>query len=131
MSLSGSLRISTSGMHAERFRMDVISGNIANANTVNGPGLPEVRRQNVVLSGGKDGVNVLNLEPDNVTPMRREYEPGHPYSDAEGFVTYSNINPVFEMVDMISASRAYEANQAAFNSGRQMLNAALSIGRNS
>ena len=116
-------------MHAERFRMDIISGNIANANTVNGDGLPEVQRQNIVLRGGKDGVQIVRVEPDRQNPMRREYEPGHPYANAEGFVTYSNINPVFEMVDMISASRAYEANQAAFNAGRQMLNAALGIGR--
>ncbi len=129
MSLSGSLKISTSGMHAERFRMDIISGNIANANTINGKGLPEVRRQNVTLRGGKDGVEIMGVEPDRTTPMRQEYDPGNRFADAEGFVTYSNINPVFEMVDMISASRAYEANQAAFNAGRQMLNAALNIGR--
>lgn len=121
------MRISASGMTAERFRMDIISGNIANANTVQKPGQPEVRRQSVVLRQTNEGVGIEDVAPDQ-TPLRREYDPGNPNA-IDGWVTYTNINPVFEMVDMIGASRAYEANLAAFNTAKQMMNAALSIGR--
>lgn len=129
MTISKAMSISGSGMHAERFRMDVISGNIANANTATRPGEAPLRRQSVVLRAEEQGVEIMQVSPDTVTPMRREYQPGHPYADAEGFVTFTNINPVFEMVDMLTASRAYEANLAAFNTARNMVNAALNIGR--
>ena len=115
-------------MHAERFRMDIISGNIANANTVSEPGKPAVRRQTVVLRGNDDGVKVDRIAPDMAQP-RKEFQPDHPLADKDGFVTYTNINPVFEMVDMITASRAYEANLAAFNAAKSMTNAALTIGK--
>jgi len=127
MSIGSTMRISASGMTAERFRMDIISGNIANANTVQKPGQPEVRRQSVVLRQTNEGVGIEDVAPDQ-TPLRREYDPGNPNA-IDGWVTYTNINPVFEMVDMIGASRAYEANLAAFNTAKQMMNAALSIGR--
>lgn len=127
MSIGSTMRVSASGMTAERFRMDVISGNIANANTVQKPGQPEVRRQSVVLRQSNEGVAIEDIAPDQ-TPLRREYDPGNPNA-INGWVTYTNINPVFEMVDMIGASRAYEANLAAFNTAKQMMNAALSIGK--
>ncbi|MBL8060924.1 MAG: flagellar basal body rod protein FlgC [Chthonomonas sp.] len=127
MSIGSTMRVSASGMTAERFRMDVISGNIANANTVQKPGQPEVRRQSVVLRQAREGVAIEDIAPDQ-TPLRREYDPGNPNA-INGWVTYTNINPVFEMVDMIGASRAYEANLAAFNTAKQMMNAALSIGK--
>lgn len=128
MTLSKAMRISSTGMHAERFRMDIISGNIANANTVSEPGKPAVRRQTVVLRGNDDGVKVDRIAPDMAQP-RKEFQPDHPLADKDGFVTYTNINPVFEMVDMITASRAYEANLAAFNAAKSMTNAALTIGK--
>lgn len=128
MTLGRAMRVSSSGMVAERFRMDVISGNIANANTVNRPGEPEVRRQNVVLRAGGDGsVRIQEVRPD-MTPLRREFDPTNPAA-VNGWVTYTNVNPVFEMIDMMSASRAYEANIAAFNTAKTMVNAALTIGR--
>lgn len=121
------MRVSSSGMTAERFRMDIISGNIANANTVQTPGQPEIRRQSVVLRANEDGVEIAEIQPDR-SPLRREYDPGNPNA-INGWVTYTNINPVYEMVDMIGASRAYEANLAAFNTAKQMMNAALGIGK--
>lgn len=128
MTLGRAMRVSSTGMVAERFRMDVISGNIANANTVNRPGEPEVRRQNVVLRAGGDGsVRIQEVRPD-MTPLRREFDPTNPAA-VNGWVTYTNVNPVFEMIDMMSASRAYEANIAAFNTAKTMVNAALTIGR--
>ncbi len=130
MSVSNAMRVSGSGMHAERFRMDVISSNIANANSATKPTEAPMRRQGVVLRSAEEGVQIVSVTPDMSTPVRREYQPGHPFADAEGFVNFTNINPVFEMVDMLSASRAYEANLAAFNTARTMANAALNIGRN-
>jgi flagellar basal-body rod protein FlgC len=127
MSIGSALRVSGTGMIAERFRMDVISGNIANANSVNRPGQPEIRRQNVLLRGTDQGVQIEAVVPDEA-PLRREYDPSNPAA-VNGWVTYTNINPVYEMVDMIGASRSYEANLAAFNSAKSMLNSALSIGR--
>lgn len=128
MSLSRAMEIASSGMHAERFRMDIISGNIANASSTSKSDRDAIRRQSVVLRGGPEGVSVDQVRPD-MSPLRREYQPGHPDADPNGYVTYSNINPVFEMVDMIGASRAYEANLAAFNSAKAMVNAALTIGK--
>ena len=127
MNIGSSMRISSSGMTAERFRMDIISGNIANANTIQKPGQPEIRRQSVVLRQSGEGVEIDEIAPDQ-SPLRREFDPGNPNA-INGWVTYTNINPVFEMVDMIGASRAYEANLAAFNTAKQMMNAALSIGK--
>lgn len=127
MNIGSSMRISSSGMTAERFRMDIISGNIANANTIQKPGQPEIRRQSVVLRQSAEGVEIDEIAPDQ-SPLRREFDPGNPNA-INGWVTYTNINPVFEMVDMIGASRAYEANLAAFNTAKQMMNAALSIGK--
>ncbi|MBN8689408.1 MAG: flagellar basal body rod protein FlgC [Armatimonadetes bacterium] len=127
MNIGRAMRVSSSGMSAERFRMDVISGNIANANSVNKPGQPEIRRQSVVLQGTQNGVKILEIQQDK-SPLRREYDPNNPAA-VNGWVTYTNINPVFEMVDMVGASRAYEANLAAFNSAKSMYAAALNIGK--
>lgn len=128
MSLSSAMRISSSGMTAERFRMDVISMNIAGADTMRTPQQDAYRRQDVILSGGEDGVRIVGTQRDN-TELRPVYEPGNPNADASGFVYYSNVKPINEMVDMIGASRAYEANVAAFNSAKSMVRAALTIGR--
>lgn len=127
MTIGRGMRVSASGMTAERFRMDVISGNIANANSVNRPGQAEIRRQNVVFRATDRGVEIAEVAPDQ-SPLRREYDPSNPAA-VDGWVTYTNINPVYEMVDMITASRSYEANLAAFNTSKQMMNAALNIGR--
>lgn len=128
MTLSSTMKISSSGMAAERFRMDVIASNIANSNSIATGGRPAYQRRTVVLQGGQDGVKVTGLEADR-KPFRVVHDPTNPAADAEGNVTYSNVEPVFEMVDMISASRAYEANIAAFNTARGMIRSALQIGK--
>lgn len=128
-SLSKSLAISSSGMNAERFRMDVISGNIANANSMKQKGGADpYRRREVVLKGGPEGVEVVAVVEDT-SDFRRIKDPENPNADAQGFVTYSNVEPVLEMVNMMSASRSYEANIAAFNSTKTMMKAALQIGK--
>jgi flagellar basal-body rod protein FlgC len=128
MTLNGAMRLSASGLSAERFRMDVISSNLANANSVQTPDQDAYRRRIVVLEGGPDGVQIGRIDQDT-GDLRKVSEPGNPLADADGFVYYSNVDPLKEMVDMISASRAYEANIAAFNSARGMVRSALTIGK--
>lgn len=128
MTLTQAMRTSASGMAAERFRMDVISSNIANANTISSPGQEAYRGRRVVFSGSSEGVKIARVETDQ-RPLRQEHEPGNPFADANGNVFYSNVEPLEQMVDMISASRAYEANIASFNSIRGMIRSAMTIGR--
>jgi len=139
------LDISASGLSAERLRMDVIANNVANANATRGPdGLP-YRRKHVVFAprtamGGNsnigigfmgtalfsgsvvrlgEGVKVTGIF-DDPRPFRKTYEPGHPDADADGFVLYPNFNIAEEMVNMITASRAYEANLAVIQTAKSM-----------
>lgn len=128
MTLGQSMRVSSTGLHAERFRMDTISGNIANANSMTTEFGEAYRRKLVVLAGDQNGVRVVQQLPDQ-RPLRQVYEPDNPNANAEGFVTYSNVDPVAEMVDMIGATRAYEANINAFNAAKSMLQSALRIGQ--
>ena len=128
MNLNSALKISSTGLAAERFRMDVISSNIANANSMKiGDKMP-YRRRIVELSGTEDGVQIAGIKEDQA-PFREVVDPNNPNADSRGVVTYANIEPVNEMVNMMSASRAYEANIAAFNSAKGMIKEALNIGR--
>ena len=127
MTLSQAMRASSTGLAAERFRMDVISTNIANANSMKTKEKEAFRRQVVILTGNNNGVRIERVVPD-MSDFVAKNEPHNPEADAEGKVYYTNVNPVAEMVDMISATRAYEANVAAFNSAKGMLRSALTIG---
>ena len=133
MGLFDSLRISASGMTAERVRMDVIAENLANANTTRGvDGRPYQRKQVVLEQGGSsfqdvlDGVRVAGVIADPAAP-RRVYDPGHPDADQQGYVNLPNVTPVTEMVDMITASRGYEADVQAMNTAKQMFLRTLDI----
>jgi flagellar basal-body rod protein FlgC len=133
MSIFDSLRISASGMTAERMRMDVIAENLANANTTRGvDGQPYQRKEVVLEQGGSsfeqvlDGVKVAGVVADP-SPPRRVYDPGHPDADPQGYVSMPNVTPVTEMVDMITASRGYEADVQAMNQAKQMFLKALEI----
>ena len=126
MGLFDALNVSASGMSAERMRMDVIASNLANANTTRGADGQPYRRQEVILqekspSFGEvlGGVMVAGIV-DDPTPPRRVYDPGHPDADKNGYVTMPNVNPVTEMVDLITSSRGYEANVTAMNAAKQM-----------
>jgi flagellar basal-body rod protein FlgC len=126
MGLFDALNVSASGMSAERLRMDVIAANLANANTTRGINGQPYQRQEVVLqerspSFGEvlGGVMVAGIV-DDPTPPRRVYDPGHPDADKNGYVTMPNVNPVTEMVDLITSSRGYEANVTAMNAAKQM-----------
>lgn len=129
------MRISAAGLTAERFRMDVISSNLSNANTTrqldaNGVVVQEAYRRRVVsMSTSAEGPEIIAVSQDR-SPLREQFDPGNPNADRRtGKVTYSNVQPIEEMVNMISASRAYEANLQAFNSARGMMRSALRIGQ--
>lgn len=134
-----SFHISASGLAAERMRMNIISNNLANANTTNGPDKAPYSRKMVLFKELlADTVDVANQEGQGVTvdriveskaPFKQVYDPSHPDANKEGFVSYPNVNPVEEMVDMITATRAYEANVAAFNAAKTMANKALEMGQ--
>lgn len=138
MSRLTSFDISAMGLSAQRQRLDVVAENIANVNTTRTPDGGPYRRKQVVfetvLAGqtaiGPDpqGVIVTEVTTDSAAP-RRVYEPGHPEADARGYVNMPNVNVVDEMVDMISATRSYEANVTALNATKGMLTKALEIGR--
>jgi flagellar basal-body rod protein FlgC len=146
MGIFDSLAISGSGLSAERLRMDVTAENLANAQTTRGAAGGPYRRKAVVLEeasgsgfgsalagaqgarGGQPqgGVQVGGIVEDPAPP-RRVYDPGHPDADAEGYVQLPNVNPVTEMVDLISASRAYEANVTAMQTAKAMFTKTLEL----
>jgi flagellar basal-body rod protein FlgC len=133
------MEVSASGLSAQRTRMNVAASNLANAQTTQAAGGGPYKRRDVVLaaedlpntgemSGVVKGVEVSTIQQDQ-SPPRLEYDPGHPQANAQGYVAYPNINPVEEMVDMITASRAYEAGVTTMSSAVNMAEKALSIGK--
>jgi flagellar basal-body rod protein FlgC len=129
----GSFGISASGMAVERLRLDVIAENLANANSTKGADGTPYKRKEVLLeqapgSFGQvlNGVQVAAIASDT-SPGKRVYDPGHPDADQQGYVTLPNVNPVTEMVDLISASRSYEANVQAMNTAKSMFSRALDL----
>ena len=135
--LSG-VQSTAAALDAERVRLDVISENIANAQTTHGPDGKPYQRQTVVfentlqqaMQGGAQtpGLRVARIEKDN-RPPQLVYEPGHPDADARGMVALPNINIHEEMADMIAASRAFEANLAVVKNARSMALQTLAIGK--
>jgi len=132
-----------SGMKAQRIRMNVISSNLANANSTGGLTGRTYRRRDVVFSSVKDtpgfadmlrvqggssleGVSVSAIVEDK-RPLKNVYEPNHPGADSNGYVKYPNVNTAEEMVNMMSASRSYEANVNAFKATREMMMRAMEI----
>jgi flagellar basal-body rod protein FlgC len=145
MGMFGAIDSAASGLTAERLRMDVISNNIANVNTTRTAEGGPYRRQLVVFEpqeasggsfadalssqmGGASGVRVAGITKDQ-SPLRMVYEPNHPDANANGYVAMPNVNVVTEMVDMITASRSYEANVTVINSAKSMAAQALDIGK--
>ena len=139
MDLFSSMRVSASGLDAQTKRMNTISSNVANAETVGyhrkDPLVAaETDRENFgeILDNQMDeaiqGVRVQDIVEDH-RPQRMVYNPGHPQANADGYVEMPNVNPVEEMANMISAQRSYEADVTAMNSAKQMAQKALEIGR--
>lgn len=153
MTIFHGMNTTASALTANRLRMDVISSNMANVDTtrarqVNGEWEP-YRRKSVTVSAkegnfsnflnmamGKpikgeigSGVAVSRIKDDTETPFKLAYDPTHPDADAQGYVRFSNVDPLKEMVDLISATRSYEANVTVFNANKSMLSKALEIGK--
>lgn len=152
MDYQQSFAVSALGMSLERMRVDISTLNLANASSVIGANGTAFQPMRVVsyartpqtassaTAGAGEGVFTAMidralaapgawLEP-TATPMRRAYEPGHPYADAQGFVSYPGVDTATEMMTMMSATRAYEANVAALTMARTMALKALEIGGN-
>ena len=146
-SVSTPIDIAVSGLKAENLRMNVIANNIANANTTRTQEGGPYQRMRTVFAPRVDasrefapllstmtkdgipmGVRVTSIQKDT-SPPRMVFDPGHPDANAEGYVAMPNVNVVNEMVDLISASRAYEANVTAMNAAKSMALKALDIGR--
>jgi flagellar basal-body rod protein FlgC len=134
MSLFNVFNVSGSAVSAQSQRLNVVASNLANAESVAGPdGQPYKARQVVFqtqLVGGEQssaGVRVAQVIEDNAAP-RRVHNPDHPLADAEGYVTMTNVNPVEEMVNMISASRSYQTNIDVMNTAKSMLQKTLQLG---
>lgn len=143
MSLQRAFAISASGLSAQRTRMETVASNLANANTTRtAEGGPYKRKMPVFMSqaevqtfgeqirsrlnAGLRSVAVERIAEDD-SPPQLKFEPGHPDADEKGMVAYPNVDPVVEMVDMLSATRSYEANVTAVKSVRAMGAAALDI----
>ncbi|HSP57390.1 MAG TPA: flagellar basal body rod protein FlgC [Halomonas sp.] len=133
MSMFSVFDISGSAMSAQSQRMNVTASNLANADSVAGPDGEAYRAKQVMFesraanAGGVGGVGVREVV-DDPSPMRLEYRPEHPLADDEGYVTMPNVEPVHEMVNMISASRSYEANVEVMNTSKQMMMKTLTLG---
>ncbi len=143
MKIFDTMRISASGLTAQRLRMDTIASNIANVNTTRteegGPYRRKVAvfRENLETEINKQtgniervsrGVKAVGVVEDD-SPLQSVYDPGHPDADENGYVMMPNVNILNEMVDMIAATRAYEANVTAINATKSMMLKALEIGR--
>ena len=146
-SIFSSFNINSSGLTAQRYRMDIISQNIANANTTRTEDGTPYRRKVVtfaeknthtpfsrVLNTARDrysgdGVKVDSVYDDEKADMTMVYDPSHPDADENGYVMYPNVNIITEMTNMIDASRAYEANSTAFNASKAIAMKGLEIGQ--
>lgn len=134
MSSFNSMRISASGLSAERLRMDTITSNMANASTTRTEdGGPYTRKvavfQEVLDAAGKpNGVQAVAIQDDK-SAYRTEYDPTNPDANEEGYVIYPNVNILNEMADMIASTRAYEANADTLDANKSMFMKALEIGK--
>lgn len=145
MDFDSTMRISASGLTANRTWINVVSSNLANINTSRtSEGGPYSRKTliyeatgdedgfagqlNAAMGGGPSGVEVMDIIPDK-RDFREVYDPGHPDANAQGIVRLPNINPVEEMANLITASRSYEANLAALRTTKQLAVKALEIGK--
>ncbi|HUO13761.1 MAG TPA: flagellar basal body rod protein FlgC [Verrucomicrobiae bacterium] len=142
MNLFGMLEVSGSALSAERWRAEVVSANMANAETTHTAQGGAYRRQLLVFRAqpmprfpllltslrteNQAGVRVERVV-DDASPLPRRYEPGHPDADSSGYVTYPNVNPVMEMTDLLSAVRAYQLNAAAVQAAKNMIQQSLQI----
>lgn len=137
MDLLPGIQATSSALTAQRARLNIVAQNLANAQTTRGPDGKAYQRQVVNFEsmliptgggGNATGVKLSEITTDE-TPGQKIYQPGHPHADEQGMVTMPNVQPSMEMVDMITASRVYEANLSVVRTARQMSQQTLAIGR--
>jgi flagellar basal-body rod protein FlgC len=138
--LGSAIQASSSALTAERMRIEVAVSNLANAESTRGPDGQAYRRRDVILEAtpaafddalgraSATGVKVAAVVEDQTAPRRR-FEPSHPDADAEGYVSLPNVDPAEEMVDMLGAARAYQANLTAIGLIKDLVARALELGR--
>jgi flagellar basal-body rod protein FlgC len=139
MSLMTAIEIGASGLTAQRRRLEVLISNLVNANTTQPPGVEPYRRKDVIFTAENpemsfgtafdnavQGVEISRIVEDRSDP-RKSYEPNHPHADKDGYVSYPNINAMEEMVNVLSATRSYEANLQAVNTAKEMAQKTLEI----
>lgn len=138
MSMLNIFNVSGSAISSQSQRLNVVASNLANADTVAGPDGQAYKARQVTFQTqllgastadiGTAGVRVSNISEDQ-SPGRRVHDPKHPQADADGYVTYSNVNAVEEMVNMISASRSYQNNVEVMNTAKTLLLKTLQMGQ--
>lgn len=147
MNMFSAFDINASGLTAQRYRMDIIAQNIANANTTRTQDGTPYRRKSVIFAekgqghsfdaalrkacGSYDGggVKVVKTFEDRSTDLIKAYDPSHPDADDDGYVYYPNVNVVTEMTNLIDASRSYEANATAFDASKSIATTGLNMGQ--
>ncbi len=133
MSMFSIFEVSGSALTAQSQRMNATASNLANADSVAGPDGQTYRARQVIFEAAMregqsiGGVRVAGVVEDPA-PLRQEYRPGHPMADDQGYVTMPNVEPVQEMVNMISAARSYEANIEVMNTNKQLMQKTLTLG---
>ncbi|WP_439112940.1 flagellar basal body rod protein FlgC [Hydrogenophaga sp.] len=134
MSMFSIFGVSGSAVSAQSQRLNVVASNLANADAVAGPDGQSYKARQVMFqtvpmgASGSAGVKVQDIR-ESEEPGRRVHNPGHPSADGEGYVTHSNVNPVEEMVNMISASRSYQNNVEVMNTAKSLLLKTLQMGQ--
>lgn len=134
MSMFSIFNVSGSAISAQSQRLNVVASNLANADAVAGPDGQGYKGRQVVFetvpmgSEASSGVRVSSVRESN-DPLRKVHNPGHPSADTEGNVSYSNVNPIEEMVNMISASRSYQNNVEVMNTAKTLLLKTLQMGQ--
>ncbi len=134
MSVFSGLRISASGLSAERLRMDVISSNVANISTTRGANGEAYRRKVAMFEENYDNkLGMLGVKStgvvDDKSDLRKVYDPTHPDANEEGYVEYPNVDILVEMSNLIAASRSYESNVDTLNAQKTIISKALEIGK--
>lgn len=134
MSMFTIFNVSGSAVSSQAQRLNVVASNLANADAVAGPDGETYKSRHIMFqtvpmgNEGSAGVKVQDIQESDA-PGRREYAPHHPAADGEGYVTHSNVNPVEEMVNMISASRSYQNNVEVMNTAKTLLLKTLQMGQ--
>jgi len=134
MSMFSIFSVSGSAISSQAQRLNVVASNLANADAVAGPDGKGYKARQVIFetvpmdSQASAGVKVSGIQ-ESQEPLKREHNPSHPSADADGYVTQSNVNPVEEMVNMISASRSYQNNVEVMNTAKTLLLKTLQMGQ--